>query len=206
MPAKTYKLWNLFLLQIIFVLILLQIENKNATQEANPQYVMKALPPIYDSQKSFISENNVYFEYPENWGIRRNNLEFGDVVLLPDPESPEGINTKEVIFIFSSDFKFENWKQMLKDLPPSRENTIWDYVIFLNNDFQGFEWLWDWKEKNQSVLEFLLYNEKRQVGVGIFLFFDKDNEILNEIGSPVDVYDVFPNIQRIIESIRVWDE
>jgi len=193
-----------FLLQIIFVLILLQIGNTST--QANSQYVMKALPPIYDTQKSFISENNIYFEYPNNWEIRRNDLGFGDVLLLPDIESPEGMNTKEIFFIFSSDFKIGNWNQMLKDSPPSRENTIWDYAIFLNNDFQGFEWLWGWEEKNQIVLEFLLYNEKNRVGVGIFLFFDKDNEILKSVSSPADVYDVFPNIQRIVESIRVWEE
>ncbi|HCR71542.1 MAG TPA: hypothetical protein DIW23_08875, partial [Anaerolineae bacterium] len=66
--VKTYKLWIVFLLQIIFVLILLQIGNTST--QANSQYVMKALPPIYDTQKSFISENNIYFEYPNNWEIR----------------------------------------------------------------------------------------------------------------------------------------
>jgi hypothetical protein len=97
----------------------------------------------------------------------------------------------------------ENWDQVLIALPPQweRPNTNWRHLIYLN-DFQGFGCLWKDSDAPATDLEFFLYNESARIAVDLLARIE-DNNVTKLIENSDAVNKMFPNIQHIVESIRI---
>jgi hypothetical protein len=79
----------------------------------------------------------------------------------------------------------------------AREKNGWMQLINLN-DFQGFEVV----VKNEA-LEVMLYNEKERIYIDLLAYI-KDTPVDVLVDNSDLMVKFFPNIQHIIESIRLW--
>lgn len=148
--------------------------------------------------------NNIYFEYPSNWRIQQT-INKEELIILPAREPSEETNLNLIALMFPSNLVIENWGQVLRSSQPlwERTNTKWQQVIYMNDDFQGFEWFWKPFNEPGTLLEFFLYNEDTRIAVGLLAKIEDDN-VAKLIENPDAVKEVLPNIQHIAESIQIW--
>jgi hypothetical protein len=156
------------------------------------------LLPDSNGQWVYYTYSNVYFEYPSTWEIQQN-IHDHEFIFLPAPDSPEGVNLDFIRLSISSNRLIENWNQTITDpqMKLAREKNGWMQLINLN-DFQGFEVV----VKNEA-LEVMLYNEKERIYIDLLAYI-KDTPVDVLVDNSDLMVKFFPNIQHIIESIRLW--
>lgn len=164
--------------------------------------ITSAIVPNSDGQLAYFILNGVYFEYPSDWDIQQNNYT-DEIFFQPTPESPEGKNMSLLAILIYSD-QIDDWPENIADLFPAweRPNTKWRELIYLP-DFQGFENLWKPSDMPDTDLEFFLYNKNEQIQVG-FLARIASPATVEMLTSQEAALRLFPNIHRIIESLRLW--
>ena len=148
--------------------------------------------------------NNIYFEYPSFWQIQQRLGDRSALIISPAPDSSEGMNFSLIALMFITDLRIENWDTVFTTSQPAweRANTEWKQFIYLD-DFKGFECLWQYSNAPATDLEFFLYNESKQISVGL-LARTKDNNVADLMDNPDTTNKMFPNIQHIVQSIRIW--
>jgi hypothetical protein len=169
-----------------------------------PSELVLSMPisvPDSNGQWVYYTYDNIYFEYPGAWQIQQN-INRNEFIFLPAPFSSEGVNLDSVFLSISSNYLIKNWNQTITDpqMKLAREKTGWMQLVYLN-DFQGFEVL----VKNEA-LEIMLYNEDEQMYVDLLAYIKKGAPAAALMDNSDVMEKVFPNIQHIIESIRIWKQ
>ncbi|MCZ2123002.1 MAG: hypothetical protein LC108_12130 [Anaerolineales bacterium] len=154
--------------------------------------------------------DNVYFEYPSAWTVNQSpNPEILLLTFIPSSGSFEEATTRGIFlgvqhFIFPGEINYDEIG-CTSDGSASQPNVLLHESINLP-DFKGHKTLW--KEDGSAptiYIESVVYNADRQLMVCWITAIDNDvtGELLT---NPESVDEIFPNIQRTLESIEILDE
>ena len=167
-----------------------------------------SLVPNSNGLLSYYILNGIYFEIPSTWSIQNQggSQTWLYIYIIPLPESPEGLNFNS-LSLYAGNMPVESREQFESSIFPA--NTKWKRPISIT-DFQGVEFFWEdlipspySKANYANCLQVFLYNEKEQIIVGLNSGI-KDSRIASAMDNPYLVDEIFPNLQHIIESIRIW--
>lgn len=160
-----------------------------------------------DSQWAYYVHQEVYFEFPSGWQVQYSSFAQIDeftVLRLPESSGEENIRLLSFTFLDLQNWPIENWDQVLPSLFSQTGCTDTQWEIIHIPSFQGFECFWKDSDSPTGTFRFFLYNENQRIGIDLRanvldarLLETKDD--LNAINK------IFPNVQHIIESIRMWE-
>ena len=146
--------------------------------------------------------NGVYFEYPSTWRIQVHNTQQNHLFTVFASGSPEVDHILALHLYVYLDLLQVIKENDLLESPETilqRPTTIWKHPVTLT-DFQGVEFFWI---HATGHLEVFLYNEPEQIVVDIEAIFN-NNDPAQLAFDPRTVEKILPNIQLLIESIRIW--
>lgn len=154
--------------------------------------------------------NGVYFEHPGDWVIEEKLVpEMTLVTLVPPSNSFEGLSTRGMFFgirhfSFSSGINYDEIG-CTSDGTSQIQNVLLRQQIDLP-DFKGNKAVWkDGSRPPVMYIESVIYNKERQIMICWITVIDHDptGDLLTH---PENVDENYPTIQRVLESIKIWDE
>lgn len=152
-----------------------------------------------DGKWAYYFLNGVYFEFPSNWSIQPIEPINNALRILPSLDSPEGSNIIDITFSVLPNMNIEQNNAFI--FTQYRDYAKWKYLVSVY-DFQGVEFLWG-DSDSSAVLEISLYNERDPIAVDLQAIIT-GHQILEMIDGHDIANEIFPNIQHMVESIRIW--
>lgn len=167
------------------------------------------LPPSnleeFEPEEYFpIISGKVYFEYPSGWEMYHKSPE--EIIFTPSKDSPEGAGLEVIsLYVMTDSAVIEHMTGSDISTSPcfERTNLEWYSTVYLRG-FQGFHCYWNYKDQEIPILEYVLINVEDQVFVGI-VTKPLDNRIARKINDSRTANQMFPNIARIVESLRILE-
>ncbi|MBC7876639.1 MAG: hypothetical protein H7Y59_05650 [Anaerolineales bacterium] len=158
-----------------------------------------------DSQWAYYVHDGIYFEYPGDWQVQHiSYAEIDEFTIFRESASIEEGNIRLVDFTFLDlqNAPIENWDQALPFLLSQRGCSDRPWETIHKPSFQGFECFWKDSDSPTGNFRFFLYNENQQIGIDLRanVLDDRLLETTNDLNA---IKKIFPNIEHIIESIRM---
>jgi hypothetical protein len=166
------------------------------------------LPPEPDPEKfkpadyfPFVS-GNIYFEYPSSWELYTEGKS-SYITLIPSKDSPEGLSLSAIQLAVMDGIDFKRLFDEMETPCFAPAGLQWYSTVYLES-FQGFHCLYKLSGKdNTPILQYALFNMKNQLFLSITTT-PHPYQIADKITDSRMANKTFPNIVRIVESLRMW--
>ena len=176
-----------------------EIENSMPGCNLSPDSYCVKLAPVENpnGEFSYYIFNRIYFEVPNAWKVLDGGFanDYRFLLIIPSPDSLESQHL-QYINIYGGD----NIAKAKQELGMYMNGVAaWEQSIS-TPDFEGVEFI---TKGDIALLNVVLFNEEETLVAGIFTPIPlKTASLAEDIAM---IKKIFPNLQRIIESIRIQD-